>query len=67
MTTVTNLCTLEKKDYSLPPEEAVKVAYLQSKGDFNTWDYENKEVPLIRGEHSIACGDWCTPIAPASI
>ncbi len=30
---------LEKMSYSLPADKAVVAAYMQLKGDYNTWDY----------------------------
>lgn len=44
--------------FGLSPEEAVKVAYLQDNGDFNTWDYAKRKVTLTYGKESVACGDF---------
>jgi len=43
----------------LSPIGAVVAAYAQSKGDFNTWDYEEKYRSLIKmGTVSVTCGDF---------
>ncbi|MCF8012552.1 MAG: hypothetical protein K9L17_14125 [Clostridiales bacterium] len=57
-TKVLNLTTGKEIYYTLPPEEAVKAAYLQGKGVYNTWDYDNKEVPLVYGKNVVTCGDF---------
>lgn len=62
MTTVSNLLTGAEINYSLPPIEAVKVAYLQyTKGDWNTWTYDAydwKDTPVCVGELTVRVGDW---------
>lgn len=65
-TEVLNLATGETLIYSLPPEEAVKAAYLQSLGDYNTWDYPKRKVPLVRGKKTVACGDFTALIGERS-
>ena len=42
MCTVVNLATREKMIYTCDPKTAVICAYAQNKGDFNTWDYDEK-------------------------
>lgn len=57
-TEVLDLATGRTLVYDLPPEEAVKAAYLQSKGDWNTWGYGKKEVPLVYGKHTVTRGEF---------
>jgi hypothetical protein len=62
-TTVFNLSTYEEREYTTLPRAAVIAAYAQSRGDWNTWQYEEKYaafVRAIRRERHItwACGDW---------
>ena len=69
--TVTNLSTGEEKVYlDMHPENAVIVAYLQSRNNYNTWDYkrlcEEMRPNIRRGTHSIAYGDWCALLRPDS-
>ncbi|WP_449241445.1 hypothetical protein [Desulfoscipio gibsoniae] len=53
-----NLATGEILIYNLSPEDAVKSAYLQfSMKNFNTWDYDKREVALVFGNNTVACGD----------
>ena len=45
--------------YSCEPRSAVIAAYAQSRGDWNTWNYERAYSHLVReGEHSFICGDF---------
>lgn len=44
--------------FDLSPEKAVKAAYLQDNGDFNTWDYAKQKVTLTYGKETVACGDF---------
>lgn len=64
MTNVFNLLTQEELHYDLPPDEAVKAAYLQSIRRSNTWDYPSIRVHIERGNHSVACGDFAALLAP---
>jgi len=58
-TKVINLKTGDEIYYSLSPEEAVKVAYLQlERKIYNTWDYPKIEVPLMYGKNTVFCGDF---------
>jgi predicted nucleic acid-binding protein len=60
-TMVFNLATGEEVYYSLPPEDAVIVAYLQhEKGDYNTWDYdlEAYRPQIVKGQWSVSMGNW---------
>lgn len=61
-TEVMNLATGEQKVYTLPPEKALRAAYFQERGDYNTWEYDKKEAPAIkRGRHdTLWLGDWAT-------
>lgn len=44
----------------LTPRQAVIVAYAQSLGDHNTWNYERRYGHLVReGRVTVSCGDWC--------
>jgi len=59
MTEVLNLRTGEVITYALPPEEAVKAAYLQrTLKDYQTWEYEKRKVPIERGKRVVTCGDF---------
>ena len=58
ITKVTNLSTLEERHYDLEPEVAVKTAYLQSRSNYNTWQYDHVHVRIIQGRSTISCGDW---------
>jgi hypothetical protein len=33
--------------------------WYQAKGNWNTWDYDYENAPVVEGERIIACGDWC--------
>ena len=59
MTQVRNLATGERRSYTLPPEQAVVAAWYQAQGNWNTWEYDYENAPLIEGEHTVACDDWC--------
>lgn len=53
------MATGEILTYGLSPGKAVKAAYLQfTMKDFNTWDYDKREVPLVFGKYSVSCGDF---------
>lgn len=54
---VIDLSTGKKQIFTCSPEEAVIAAYAQSRGDFNTWDYE-KKYSVVRGKQTVACGDF---------
>jgi hypothetical protein len=61
MCTVVNLATREKLIYTCDPKIAVICAYAQSKGDFNTWDYDKNYLHLVLDRNSIwSCGDFST-------
>lgn len=57
---VTNLATTEVKLYTQPPRRAVICAYAQSRGDFNTWDYDKYESMVEVTRSGFLCGDWAT-------
>lgn len=59
--TVFNLSNDEEREYiGITPREAVIAAYAQSKGDWSTWQYEERYGKLVeQGKLSVACGDWC--------
>jgi len=59
MTLIFNLATGEERYYTMKAEDAVRAAWLQSRGDYNTWSYDQQAVPLVRGKHTIGAGDWC--------
>jgi len=59
MTTIFNLATGEERTYDLSPKSALIAAYNQTKGDYNTWNYNDKNYHFIEGEKTIALGDWC--------
>jgi len=58
MTEVLNLATGEVLFYTLPPREAVVAAYLQATRDWNTWQYEEKRLPVYWGRWTVTCGDF---------
>ena len=59
MCTVMNLSTQEKLIYTCSPKQAVIAAYAQSKGDYNTWNYEiNYGHLLEEGKLTFLCGDF---------
>ncbi len=54
-----DLRTGETRSYYLSAREAVKAAYLQfEKQNYNTWEYDSIEVPIVYGKHTVACGDY---------
>ncbi|MBI4029278.1 MAG: hypothetical protein HY376_02850 [Candidatus Blackburnbacteria bacterium] len=56
-----NLATGAERIYvnDLPPEQNVRNAYMQDRGDWNWWGY--KEMSVVVGKWgTVACGDWCT-------
>lgn len=57
-TTVFNLSTTEEREYSLSPKEAVKAAYLQDKGNWNTWEYDGIDVTIEESDKVVACYNW---------
>ena len=56
---VVNLSTGAERFYCLPPVESVRAAWLQARGDWSTWEYARRSVPLVRGTRTVAAGDWC--------
>jgi hypothetical protein len=58
-TTVRNLATGEEHTYTLPPEKAVVCAWYQEKNNWNTWDYDYENAPVIEDKETLTCGDWC--------
>ena len=62
LTLVFNLETGEERWFSLPAKQAVVAAYASDRGDGNTWEYSNKNYPLVCGQYSIACGNWTATI-----
>jgi len=60
MTTVHNMSDLTHlQTYSIGPREAVMAAYAQSRGDFNTWNYETKYGALVEESPNFYfCGDF---------
>lgn len=45
--------------YTCSPREAVIAAYAQSKGDYNTWDYEKKYGEIVvETERTLLCGNF---------
>ena len=67
LTDVHDLRNYDELTYSLPPREAVIAAYAQSKGDWNTWDYEKKYAHLVRfsgtNDRTVSCGDFAAVMA----
>lgn len=60
MTEVTNIKTGDKFIYSLPSEEAVRVAYIQHvMCRWDTWNYATVETPDVKREQAtVSCGDF---------
>ena len=62
MVTVFNLATYDEQTFSCTHREAVMAAYAQSKGDWNTWDYEERYGKLVRfsgtDKRTVSCGDF---------
>lgn len=56
-----NLRTLEERTYSCSPRDAVMAAHAQSRGDWNTWEYEERYSCLtVETRLTFLCGDWAT-------
>jgi len=45
-------------EYSCTPEEAVVAAYMQSRGDYNTWDYDTGLARVGLSGLTVSCGDF---------
>ncbi len=58
-TRAVHLGTMEEREYTLPPTEAVIAAHAQGLGDYNTWDYSKYRSLLVKTARTVACGDWC--------
>jgi len=65
MTVVKNLKTGETYSYLLPPEEAVRFAYIQYEmSRWDTWNYANIETPDLQfGERTVSCSDFVATIS----
>jgi hypothetical protein len=59
LTEVRNLSTDQVLHYTLPPEQAVVCAWYQGQNNWNTWDYDYENAPVVEGKYTVACGDWC--------
>ncbi len=68
LTTVHDLSSCTEQAYSCSPREAVVAAYAQSRGDWNTWDYETKYAHLVRysgtNNRTVSCGDFAAADLP---
>jgi len=59
MTEVLHLPTGRRFYYTLPPEEAVRCAYIQYKcGDKNTWQYAQWKEKVQYGRYTVTCGEF---------
>jgi hypothetical protein len=57
--TVTNMSTEETQTFiGISPQEAVKIAHCQSKGNWNTWSYSNDPEPVYPGRFHWFCGNF---------
>ncbi len=57
---VVNLRDGRKAWYDLDPKEAVVTAYRQfDHHDYNWWDAPLYPTPVVEGQDTVACGDWC--------
>ena len=58
-TTVENMRDGTSQVFTLSALDAVRAAYLQSIGNYNTWTYEYAACPPIQcGMHFFFCGDF---------
>jgi len=54
-----NLSTGEIRWYTCDHHKAVRAAYAQERGDWNTWQYAERYDRLItEGKATVSCGDW---------
>lgn len=54
-----NLSTGEVRWYTCDHREAVRAAYAQERGDWNTWQYAERYDDLVtQGRATVSCGDW---------
>jgi len=60
MTTVHNLSTGETKSYTLAAQDAVVAAWEQSRGNHNTWTYQDSKAPITYGRRTVTADDWST-------
>lgn len=59
MTTVRNTETGATQSYSIGPRRAVMAAYAQSKGDYQTWQYEDRYGHLVKEhQNGYSLGDY---------
>lgn len=58
MVDVYNLTTGEVLTYSSSPEQAVVAAFEQSRGNFNTWDYDFSKAVITTNGRTVYCGDF---------
>ena len=58
MNKVLNLNTGEEHHYTCSPKTAVIAAWRQSKGDFNTWDYEKFNDEVKETKHCFCLHDF---------
>jgi hypothetical protein len=64
MSDVLNLSTGKVQHYSCPPQTAVVCADEQSRGNYNTWDYDLTRARLIN-DRTWVCGDHTCPKEPS--
>lgn len=54
--TVMNLAVGEEQVFSCSPAEAVRAAFAQSQGNWNTWEYS--KYPVVEDILTVSCGDF---------
>jgi len=61
--TVTNLGTGKTLTFvGISPKKAVVCAYEQSRGNFNTWTYDENKAIVSTSGATVSCGDFCSII-----
>lgn len=57
--TVRNLATGEQQTFTCTPEQAVVATYAQERGDYATWEYEERYASVAQvGQRHVSAGDW---------
>ena len=65
VTEVINLWTEEKREFKLPPQEAVVAAYAQEHGDYDTQGYAEKYNKFVFvATVTVTCGNWSAFLNP---
>lgn len=60
LTEVVNLWSGARREFPLPPQDAVVTAYAQDHKDYNTHEYAAKYNKLVFvATVTVTCGSWC--------